>query len=67
VIRQTGSEGRVYFEKKLAEGKTKKDAIRSFEAPDLQHRLPATRRQPAITAREDKRERLIACVTGSVP
>ena len=30
-IRQTGSEGRVYFEKKLAEGKTKKDAIRSLK------------------------------------
>jgi transposase len=28
-IRKTQSEGRAYFEKKLAEGKTKKDAIRS--------------------------------------
>jgi transposase len=30
-IRQTQSEGRAYFEKKLAEGKTKKDAIRSLK------------------------------------
>jgi transposase len=30
-IRQTQSEGRVYFEKKVAEGRTKKDAIRSFK------------------------------------
>lgn len=30
-IRQPHSEGRVYFERKLAEGKTKKDAIRSLK------------------------------------
>jgi hypothetical protein len=30
-IRQTHSEGRAYFEKKVAEGKTKKDAIRSLK------------------------------------
>ena len=30
-ILQTVSEGRTYFEKKLAEGKTKKDAIRSLK------------------------------------
>ena len=30
-IRQTQSEGRAYFEKKVAEGKTKKDAIRSLK------------------------------------
>jgi transposase len=30
-IRQTNSEGRAYFEKKLAEGKTNKDAIRSLK------------------------------------
>jgi hypothetical protein len=29
-IRQTDSEGRAYFEKKVMEGKTKKDAIRSL-------------------------------------
>jgi len=29
--RQPGSDGRVYFERKLAEGKTKKDAIRSLK------------------------------------
>jgi transposase len=30
-IRQPSSEGRVYFERKVAEGKTKKDAIRSLK------------------------------------
>jgi transposase len=30
-IRQTQSEGRAYFERKVAEGKTKKDAIRSLK------------------------------------
>ena len=30
-VRQPHSEGRVYFERKLAEGKTKKDAIRSLK------------------------------------
>jgi transposase len=30
-IRQTDSEGRIYFEKKVAEGKTKREAIRSLK------------------------------------
>ncbi len=30
-IRQTNSEGRIYFEKKAAEGKTKREAIRSLK------------------------------------
>jgi len=30
-IRQPSSEGRVYFERKLAEGKTNKDAVRSLK------------------------------------
>jgi transposase len=30
-IRQTNSEGRIYFEKKVAEGKTKREAIRSLK------------------------------------
>ena len=30
-IRQSGSEGRVYFERKVAEGKTKKEAVRSLK------------------------------------
>jgi len=67
-MRQTHSEGRAYFEKKVAEGKSKKDAIRSLKRQisntvyrhlvlDAQHK----------GAREDKRERLVACVTGSAP
>ena len=30
-IRQSGSEGRAYFERKIAEGKTKKEAVRSLK------------------------------------
>ena len=30
-IRQTGSEGRVYFERRVAEGKTKKEAVRALK------------------------------------
>jgi hypothetical protein len=30
-IRHTGSEGRAYFERKVAEGKTKKEAVRSLK------------------------------------
>ena len=30
-IRQTNSEGRIYFEKKVAEGKTKREAVRSLK------------------------------------
>ena len=30
-IRQSGSEGRAYFERKVAEGKTKKEAVRSLK------------------------------------
>jgi hypothetical protein len=30
-IRQTNSEGRIYFERRVAEGKTKKEAIRSLK------------------------------------
>ena len=30
-IRQTNSEGRAYFERKVAEGKTKREAIRSLK------------------------------------
>ena len=30
-IRNPGTEGRIYFERKVAEGKTKKEAIRSLK------------------------------------
>ena len=30
-IRQTGSEGRIYFERRVAEGKTKKEAVRALK------------------------------------
>jgi transposase len=45
-IRQPSSEGRVYFQRKLAEGKTKKDAIRSLK----RHISNAVYRQLVIDA-----------------
>jgi len=30
-IRQSGSEGRAYFERKVAEGKTKREALRALK------------------------------------
>ena len=44
-IRQTNSEGRIYFEKKVAEGKTKREAIRSLK----RHVANAVYRQPSST------------------
>ena len=42
-IRQPHSEGRAYFDRKVAEGKTKKEARARPEAPDQQRRLPPAR------------------------
>jgi transposase len=46
-IRQTDSDGRVYFERKVAEGKTKKEAIRSLK----RHISNAVYRQLVLDAR----------------
>ncbi len=61
-IRFAHSPGRGYYDAKLAQGKTKKKALRA-----LNRRLPTAHRRrssPAVTfglirAREDKRERLL--------
>jgi transposase len=50
-IRQPHSDGRAYFERKLAEGKTKKDAIRSLK----RHLSNAVYRQLLIDAARSKR------------
>ena len=47
-IRQTDSEGRIYFEKKVAEGKTKREAIRSLK----RHVSNAVYRQLLIDAQK---------------
>ena len=53
--------GPCLLREKVAEGKTKKEAVRSLKRQISQHRLPASRpRRPAIRAREDKRERLFS-------
>lgn len=49
-IRQPHSEGRAYFERKLAEGKTKKDAVRSLK----RHISNAAYRQLLIDAARAK-------------
>jgi transposase len=47
-IRQTNSEGRIYFERKVAEGKTKREAIRSLK----RHVSNAVYRQLLIDAQK---------------
>ena len=46
-MRQTGSEGRLYVVRKVAEGKTKREAIRSLK----RHISNAVYRQPVLDAR----------------
>ena len=46
-IRQTDSEGRIYFERRVAEGKTKKEAIRALK----RHLSNAVYRQLLLDAR----------------
>jgi hypothetical protein len=62
---QSGSEGRTYFERKVAEGKTKKEAIRSLkrQVSDAIYRQLLFDAQYGV--REDTQGRLPACVTGS--
>ena len=63
-LRQPHSEGRAYFDRKVAEGKTKTRSDPLVEAPDQQRRLPPTRRRrpPRLAlnkrAREDNGKRL---------
>ncbi len=59
-IRHPGTEGRAYYERKVAEGKTPKDAIRALkrrisDAVYRQLRADAGRRAEAERAREGKR------------
>lgn len=59
-LRHPGTEGRVYYERKVAEGKTPKDAIRALkrrisDAVYRQLRADAQRRAAAERAREGKR------------
>ena len=39
-IRNPGTEGRIYFDRKVAEDKTKKEALRVAQAPGVQRRVP---------------------------
>jgi transposase len=59
-IRNPGTNGRIYFERKVAEGKTKREALRSLKrqvSNAIFRQLVLDARQGA---REDRRERLIA-------
>lgn len=67
-IRQTHSEGRAYFDRKVAEGKTKREAVGALkrQARNVVYRqlvLDAHRQG----VREGKRKRLMACVAGPAP
>ena len=42
-IRQPDTQGRVYFDRRVAEGKTKKEALRSLKRQISQRRLPPAR------------------------
>ena len=72
-IRQTNSEGRIYFEKKVAEGQDQEGRHPLAEAADLQHRLSAPRpRRPALRGPGGQagttrglRDRLCTLTTGS--
>jgi hypothetical protein len=61
-IRQTNSEGRAYFDRRVAEGKTKKEALRVLKrhvSNAVYRQLVAdAQRSRSSRAREDKRERL---------
>ena len=71
-IRQTNSECRIYFEKKVAEGKTKREAIRSlkrrvsnavYRQPSSTHRSKGPRGQAGTT--HSLRDRLCTLAAGS--
>ena len=55
-IRHKHSDGRAYYEKKLAEGKTHKEALRSLKRQDQRRHLrpPPSRRPPSRTAASAK-------------
>jgi Transposase IS116/IS110/IS902 family len=62
-IRKKHSQGRAYYDKKLAEGKTPKEALRALKRQVSNASSPACRPmpgapQPAREAREGSRERL---------
>jgi hypothetical protein len=67
-IPQSHSDGRIYFDGKVAEGKTKKEALRALKrrVSDAMYR-PAGRRRQEVGPERTVRERLAACVTGSHP
>ena len=46
-IRNRKSPGRAYYDRKLAQSKTKKEALRGVQAQDLRRHLPSTRRRRA--------------------
>jgi len=66
-IRSSGSEGRVYLDRKVAEGKTKMEALRSLKRQVSNSVLRQFLLDAREGVREDNRERLVAYVTGSTP
>jgi hypothetical protein len=66
-IRNPGSEGRIYFERKVAEGTTKKEALRSLKRQISNSVYRQLLFDARYGVREDTQGRLNACVTGSSP
>ena len=58
-IRSPCTEGRIHFERQVAEGKTKKDAFRSHKR-HVSNAIEGSSSSMSKGAREDTRERLIA-------
>ena len=68
-VRYPGSDGRAYFDKKIAEGKTPKEALRALKrqvSDAFYKRLKARRRRAARPGRASG-ERLVASAAGSHP
>ena len=60
-------QGRIYFERKVAEGKTKKEASAPSNATSATPSTASSSSTHEVGGREDNRERLVASVTGSTP
>ena len=65
-IRNPGTVGRIYFERKVADRKTKKEALRSLKR-QISNAVYRQLLLDARRVREDTQGRLAACVTGSSP
>jgi hypothetical protein len=66
-IRQSHSDGRLYFDRKLAEGKNRKEALRALKRRAPTPSTASWSSRQIVALERTTRERLDACVTGSHP